>query len=123
VDDHERRVARIFAPVLTWLGFVLIVDRGRWQHSVWNLASDFVLLTVVVPGLAALQRATEGEAYRRLANRWRSQWPTYFWATYFMTGVAMLAPGYTGVGIAILVVPAVVFAWAGLKKLTADPWK
>jgi len=57
----------------------------------------------------------------------RAQWPIYFWAAYVMTGVVMLALGYVYVGIAILVVAGLVFAWGGLKagltRLTADPWR
>jgi hypothetical protein len=123
VDENERRVLRIFVPVLIWLGFVLVVDHGRWQHSIWNLLIDVLIGVVVIPAVAAVERASRREGYQRFVDRLSHQWPVYFWAGVIAVGIALLATGFVGQGVAVLVIPALVFGWAGLRKLTADPWK
>lgn len=123
MDEHELRVLRIFVPVLIWLGFVLVVDHGRWQHSIWNLLIDVLIGVVVIPAVTAVERASRREGYQRFVDRLSHQWPVYFWAGVIAVGIALLATGFVGQGVAVLVIPALVFAWAGLRKLTADPWK
>jgi hypothetical protein len=106
-----------------WLGLVLAVDHGRWQHSIWNIVVDLMILFVVLPGVAAIQRTTERESYRRVSPRLERDWPIAFWAAFVSVGVGLLATGFVGAGVAVLVIPALVFMWAGVRKITADPWK
>jgi hypothetical protein len=117
----------MFTPIFVWLAIVLVVDRGRWQHEIWNIVADVVIAFVVIPGSAALERALKREDYRqaqhRVGERWSRDWPIYFWTGVIAIGIALLATGFVGQGVAVLVIPALVFTWARLRKVTVDPWK
>jgi hypothetical protein len=123
LDERPRRFIRIAAPILIWAAVLLVVGHGRWQDSGWNLVTDVVVAFVVIPGLALLDRPWHGEGYRRLTVRWQRDWPILFWACVVALGIGLLAAGFTGQGVAVLVIPALVFTWAALRKVTEDPWK